>query len=184
MHDQGVQGNASHAFLTFDLCAARHARAPCSGLVKSHPVSKVRRSAANPKTSAHVVIKLCGLQHNSHTTWRCTDGKCFFKAEVWPSDKLWPRAVSFEIWSSEKSPQLDMSVSELSETLDALALDMLALEVLVSELVSPESLAEELLMEQLPTSDMLALEVVPCMGKTCTKPRSEIAVNVSAGALA
>jgi hypothetical protein len=67
-----------------------------------------------------------------------------------------------------------MSVPELSDTLDALALDMLALEVLVSELVAPESLAEELLMEQLPTSDMLALEVVPCMGKTCTKPRSEI----------
>jgi len=141
MLDQGVQGNESHAFSTCFSGTRRQARCPSSRFRKSQPVSKVRRSAANPNASAHVVIRLLGLQHNSHTTRPPPEGKEDASAlssslapgppdpsEVSPSELLSP-------WGAWPSDPSEVSPSELlpSEREELLPLELAELPALEAD---------------------------------------------------
>ena len=65
MLDHGVHGSDNHAFFTSRLVACFTARPLSSCLLKSQPVSKVRRSAWKPNASAQSVTELLGLQQSS-----------------------------------------------------------------------------------------------------------------------
>ena len=103
MLDHGVHGSDNHTFFTSRLFACFTARAPSSCLLKSQPVSKVRRSAWKPNASAQSVTELLGLQQSSQTNRPRPEGSARPQVRdavvvVWPSlspeldtlDKVWP----------------------------------------------------------------------------------------------
>ena len=71
IEDQGVQGMASQALRTRRLAARRINCFAWSPLCRSHPVSRVMRSAAKPRERDAVTIWLLGLQQISQWSAPC-----------------------------------------------------------------------------------------------------------------